>query len=291
MKKLSLAALFCGAALSSLACDVCGSGVSNYNPFLLPHLAKSHINLSYFHRSFKEMHGGVETGSQQYQSLVIGAQYSLTKKVQLTALVPIQFNHLNTHEGRVQSNGLGDVTLLANYKLLDKRGTIRHNILVGGGVKLPTGKFSTVKDNSTQQAFQLGSGSVDYLLNGSYRATWKKWVFSVMGSYKYNTPNREGFRFGDVMSSGLTTAYRIERNGYSLAPYVQVIGEQQMANASKNVLQTATGGKALYTGAGLDVNTRRIAVGVNYQLAPAQNLQGGMLQARPRIAAHVSFLF
>jgi hypothetical protein len=112
-----------------------------------------------------------------------------------------------------------------------------------------------------------------------------------MGSYKYNTPNRAGFRFGDVLSTGITTAYRIEKGSYSVAPYVQVIGEQQMQNAIKKVLQIATGGKALYTGAGIDVNTRQMAVGVNYQMAPAQSLQGGMLQARPRLSAHISLLF
>ena len=290
MKKLFFAVLFTGAAFNSFACDVCGSGVSNYNPFLFPHLAKSHINLSYFRRSFNEIHEGHKTGSQHYQSLVVGGQYSLTKKIQVTAFVPIQLNQLNTQEGLVQSNGLGDIIILANYKLLDKRGTIRHNILVGGGIKLPTGKFSPVKSNGTQQAFQIGSGSVDYLINGSYRATYKKWVFSAMGSYKYNTPNSQRFRFGDVLTTGITTAYRVEKGSISLTPYLQIIGEQQMQNAHKNVLQHTTGGKALYTGAGLDVNTRVVAMGFIYQLVPAQNLQKGMLLAQPRLSAHVSFM-
>ncbi len=68
------------------------------------------------------------------------------------------------------------------------------------------------------------------------------------------------------------------------------MNERQMQDASHNVLQAQSGGHVLYTGSGVDLNTRKLAFGVNYQWAADQNIAAGAIVVKPRVTAHVLFM-
>jgi hypothetical protein len=206
--------------------------------------------------------------------------------------VPYQLNIQQNWYGANNTKGLGDITLMGNYRLLMHQGRSNtQTVVVGGGVKLPAGNYTAVKSEAIEdQNFQLGTGSIDYLLNASYRLSYRKWVFSAIGSYKYNTQNKDNYRYGDVLTTGATAVYRKELKNFSVAPYIQVMNETQMKDANNHILQNHSGGSALFTGGGIDINTRKIAVGVNYQFAADQNLSKGEIIAKPRLSAHISFV-
>ena len=274
------------------ACDICGCGVSNYNPFLFPHLSKTYLSLSYLHRTYHTHQGTEYAGTEYYNSILAAGQYSFGKKLQVVAMLPYQINRLDNAEGVKNISGVGDASILVNYKLWDKMTKQnRHTILIGGGFKLPTGKYSPAKNETiNDQNFQLGTGSFDYLLNASYRLSYRKWMFGAASSYKYNTSNHDDYRFGDVLTNGATIVYRQEMDNFSLAPYVQLVHEKQMKDASNHVIHEHSGRHVLYTGAGLDINTRKIAVGFNYQFAPEQDLAHGDINVKPRFTTHISFI-
>jgi hypothetical protein len=274
-----------------LACDICGCGVSNYNPFLFPHLSRSYLGLSWYHRLYQTHSDNGVTGKESYHSILISGQYSPLKNLQLVALLPYQVNKLNSDKGVKNISGLGDVSFIANWRLLDKAGEkFRQAIIAGGGVKLPTGKYNSSKSETiNDQNFQLGSGSLDYLLNASYQLSYGKWVLSTASSYKYNTANKDGYRFGDVLTNGVTLVYRKDLAEISIVPYLQVINETQMKDANRHILQDHSGGNVLYTGGGIDINTKSFTVGANYQFAAKQNLAEGQINVKPRFVFHLSF--
>ena len=273
------------------ACDVCGGGTGNYNPFLFPHLSKSYIGLNYMHRSFHTHNDDGTKTSSHYSTLLLSGQYSLTRKLQLMAFIPYQFSTLENAGSLQKKSGLSDVSLLVNYRLWDKTGIVSHALIVSGGMEWGTGKYEAPKTQEiTDRNFQLGSGSTDYLLNGTYRVSYRNWIVSAIGSYKYNTANKEGYRYGDVLTLGAVAAYRKNWDKISLAPYVQVIQENQMKDADRHILQEHSGGKILYAGAGADVSTSRFTIGANYQFA-TQNLAAGELNANPRLSTRISFTF
>lgn len=280
MKKI----IFCAALLGALqghACDICGGNVSNYNPYLFPHLSKNYIGISALCRIY---HTHAEDGSvnrEHYAALLLTGQWSPLQRLQLSAMMPFQFNRVMTGASRSSASGTGDATLFARYRFGER-------LQIGGGVKFATGQYRVAETGGiTDRNFQLGSGSTDYLLNASYRYVRGAWAFSAVTSYKYNTANSEGFRFGDVLTSGLTALRRIERSRLSLLPYVQIMHEHQMRDADQHVLLTRSGGDVLHAGGGLDVSSRRVSCGINYQFAVAQNSAGGAIDVKPRTSAHI----
>jgi hypothetical protein len=68
---------------------------------------------------------------------------------------------------------------------------------VGGGVKLPTGKYNTNNNGSVNPSFQLGTGSWDYLLATEYIVRRKQFGLNTMLNYVIKTENRKWYRFGN----------------------------------------------------------------------------------------------
>jgi len=219
----------------------------------------------------------------------MSAQYSPFKKLQVELLVPWQVNKMQNLDGQKNISGIGDLTLLADYRLLDKNNSkIRHTIMAGVGIKMPTGKYTPLKGEETEsQNFQAGTGSIDYLVKASYHLGWRNWMFNVVSSYKYNTQNKDDYRYGDVFVNGMTAVYQKNFKNFSLSPYAQLISEIQMKDAADHVLQHNSGGQVLYAGGGLDINTGKISGGINYQFAANQNLAEGSIIVKPRVAAHL----
>jgi hypothetical protein len=295
MKQFLMAVLCIGllGAAPALACDICGCGVSNYNPYLFPHLSKNYIGLSYVHRVFHTRPLDEPGSTERYATILLSGQYRLGKRIQLTALLPWQENTLLNEAGSRRLSGLGDVTLLGQFRVWDHlTKSLRQTVLVGGGVKLATGKFMPAATNKTdEQNFQLGTGSTDYLLNGSYRLSFRRWVFGASGSYKYNTSNADGFRYGDVINVGMIAVYRKDWEHLSLSPYVQLNHESQYRDADQHILQKYSGGTVFYAGGGIDLNTQKVTFGLNYQFAADQSLGAGQITAAPKFSAHASFSF
>lgn len=289
MKKISIALLASMLFLKAAACDICGGGMNNMNPYLFPHLSKSYIGLSYLHNHYRLNEDG--TVSNQYNnSFVVTGQYTIKTRLQVLVLLPFQSNTISTTSSSMNAQGLGDITFLVNYLAIQKNiGKTRHVISAGAGIKLPTGEYNPSKTGEiANQNFQLGSGSKDVLTNLVYRFNVGNFSLNTVGAYKYTTANKEGYRYGDVVTAGATAVYVIQKEGFSLAPYLQAVNENHYRDAANHVLQNHSGGNVLYTGAGLDVSVNRTTVGINYQLAANQNLIGGELTAKPRFSARIS---
>ena len=281
-------------AAPAAACDICGCGVSYYNPFLFPHLSRNYIGLSSIHRAYHTLSHDGSLGRERYHTVLLTAQYALGRKFQLLAMLPWQNNTLRNEAGERRLSGAGDISVLGQYRLWEHSTDkgVRQVLLIGAGMKFATGRYVPASAGKTEeQNFQLGTGSNDLLLNGSYRISLRRLTFSANASYKYNTGNHDGFRYGDVLNGSLQVAYRNEWRKWSATPYLQLSRERMLKDADRHVLQTVSGGTACYAGSGVDVNTRKLAFGVNYQFAVAQELAGGQINVRPSLSLRTSFTF
>jgi hypothetical protein len=288
MKKFFLL-LFTITGISASACDICGAGAGSYNPFLNPHLSRHFTSASFVHRYYQTLSDEGIASREYYNSLLLGGQFTVGQRLQLIASVPYQFNSLINQYGKTKISGLGDISLLVNYKVFDKeQGKNRHTILLGAGVKLASAQYNPeVKDGG--ENFQLGTGSTDYLVNGMYRFGTGNWIFNAVGTYKYNSANKNDYRYGDVLTTALTVARRIAVKENSISPYLQFTMESHMKDADKHVLQQHSGGHVCYSGGGIDFSTQRFTIGASGQFVPTQHLAGGMITVKPSFSTHISF--
>jgi hypothetical protein len=294
MKKIFIVFFLTGlSCLQVTACDICGCGTSNLNPFLFPYLSKSYVGLSYMYRSYHIHQADGMKSTELYNTVSLTGQYSIGKRLKLSAMLPYLQSSLATENSTRKLSGLGDASILLNYKILDnQKGSFRHLVILGAGIKLATGKYISSSSGKTdEQNFQLGTGSFDYLLSGAYRVSHNKWAFSSMVSYKYTTQNKDDYRFGDVLTGNVMAVYSMAPGKFSISPYVQFIGEKQMQNADKHMLQEGSDGNILYAGGGVDIAVKRFSFGINYQGALKQHLSEGLIKAKPRFTTQISFTF
>ena len=299
MKKLILTGILFFTFTGLFACDICGCSASGYffGPF--PQFKSHFYGVRYYFRSFNSQ---VKDDASQfskdfYQTAEIWGGLNVGKKWQLMAFVPYNFNKQKSDDGTNSMNGIGDITLLANYKILNnsrqlKNGkNIRQQLMFGAGIKIPTGKFSADPDDIIAGANnQPGSGSVDVLLNSMYTLQINTWGVNGTLNYKINN-SADQFRFGNTLNANLFAFKNITAKSLIISPNVGLMYENLQANQLENLKVADTGGNALLCAAGVEINMSKVTFGVNVQLPIDQNLSAGQTKIQSRGIAHVTFAF
>jgi hypothetical protein len=283
----------------SFACDICGCSSGNYfvGPFPLFH--KHFIGVRYTFRSF---HSVVKNDVSQfskdfYQTAEIWGGWNIGKRWQMLAFVPYNVNRQASDDGVLKSNAFGDITLLANYNLLSNRSKstsgngVTQQLWIGGGLKLPTGKFSADPDDFIPSANnQTGTGSVDLLLNSMYSIRINNWGISSNINYKINH-DAHNYQFGNRFNASAFVFHLIATPKVTFNPNAGLLYEKLQSNKFESIKVEDTGGNALFASAGLETNLNKIAVGFNAQLPVSQNLSNNQTTAKLRGMVHITYAF
>ena len=300
MKKILIALFAMTIVYSSKACDVCGCGVGNFNPYMFPHLAQKFISVGYNYRYYRSnAHddlGNEMLNKEYYQSFSLAGQFTIARRIELMGYLPFQSNMQKGPEGNKSLNKLGDAIFLANYRLVDHISSdnkLRQTFVAGGGIKLPTGSYHYEEGSEKgvdNPNFQAGTGSTDFLLNGSYSLRYKKIAMSTGITYKMNTSNKEDYRFGNRLLTMVQFKYVKDVRNISVIPNMGLIVEKMNQDRESGASVDHTGGHNVQATVGLDVNNRRIAAGIFYSKPINQDLAMGHIQAMPGVNIHVSFI-
>lgn len=212
------------------ACTIGSSGMasSSYN------LAKGEFQLGTSYRYFKsfrhfvgtvEQVERIEKGTQVINyshALDLNASYGLSNRWQLNVTAPFVKNErtsLYEHGGKARystfSSGLADVRLSANYWIINPEKARKGNIMVGLGVKLPTGDYNAQGDfhNATDastvekvldQSIQPGDGGVGVSLEiQAFTRLFKNVYGFVNGFYMSNPRENNGILVRSTPTKGL----------------------------------------------------------------------------------------
>jgi hypothetical protein len=299
MKKilLSLCILFC--LQETMGCDICGCSSGNYFIGTFPQFRKHFFGARYTFRSFHSRVAGDPTQFSKdfYQTTELWTGINIGRKWQVLAFIPFNINRQSSDDGIKKSNGLGDISIIANYNVINTRKgdkkdhMISQQLWIGGGVKIPTGKFSVAAEDIVPQANnQAGTGSVDYILNKIYSIHINDWGINSNLNYKINE-GADHYKFGNRMSAGAFIFHSLFNRNITFNPNVGMLYEHLSANELNRVKVEDTGGKALMGSAGLDVNFKKLAIGFNAQLPVSQNFSNDQTTARIRGMAHLTFIF
>ena len=273
MKNIFIVCVLLTLAKYTNACDVCGSAMGGTSLGILPQYHKHFIGMQYAHRNFTSAHtqlGQTETNysTEKFTTLELRGRLNISKKIQLFFLAPLQVN-AQTEKGITTAfTGLGDAITFATYSILQNagKGFWKHQLQIGGGVKLPTGKYNTLdKAGILNPNIQLGSGSLDFFLNAFYITRYKKLGWSNAMQYKINTHNANGYLFGNRYTWNSTLFYWKEIKKITLLPQLGIQEEYASIDHHQQSSMGLSGGNTLSGVAGVDVYYQKISFGIGLQ--------------------------
>lgn len=288
-------------ALPGMACDICGCGNGSSFFGILPQSHRSFVGLRYGYKSYSSHLTSVNLRSEEtFQKAELWGRFYPVRKLQVLAFVPYFVNRqtlVKTGE-QLTLQGLGDASVLANYNVLNTlmdstTHKIDHSLLLGGGIKLPTGhyRYDPLSDAEVANAnFQLGTGSVDVMLNAVYTVRYRQWSINADATYKLNGTNSNNYKFGNRTMVNTSVLYFGQIGGVTLVPNAGMAYESARRDRDQGVTSSRTGGYATFATAGIEGYTKGVSMGVNYQKPVMQNLSNGELRANNRLNVHLTLL-
>ncbi|RZJ30682.1 MAG: transporter [Flavobacterium sp.] len=277
-------------------CDACGCSATGGSMGFSSVFNNNFVGLRYFYQSYTSKDGIFDNSphvDENFNTIQAWARIPVSKKLQLSALIPYHFHTRERAEGDENISGLGDATLLAMYNLYQtKKDSVRfhHKLQFGGGVKLPTGKYDEANNaGSVNPGFQVGTGSLDYMVLAEYVLQSGKLGLSNMINYVFKTENRKEYRFGDQLNYGSTLFYLIETPGLKLVPQAGLAGEVYKENFQHGQSVADTGGNVLFGRFGFEAGRKDFSIGVNAMLPVTQNLSGGNVEANYRWSVNLNY--
>ena len=283
------------------ACPICGCGPGNLYMGLLPDFKYHFIGLRYHYTRYHTqlISDPSQFSTNYYNSIELWGGLRVSKKFQLLAFVPYYENKQMDDDGTSRTHGLGDITVMGQYmvfqssKLIGTRKRLNQQFWLGGGVKLPTGPFNAdMLDSNTTVAdinAQIGTGSVDFILNGMYALSIRNFGLNLSANYKINTTNGDNYKFGNKFTGNLIVFYNKNVGRNIITPNIGLGYENVAINSLHNKDVRFTGSQITTGIVGLELNFGKIGVGMNGQIPIAQNFAEGQTKMEFNGMMHVTF--
>jgi hypothetical protein len=299
MKQTILFVLFIFFIKYSFACDICGCNSGNYFIGPFPQFKSHIVGLRYSFQRFNTVLNSDNTqfSNDFYQTMELMAGTRINNQWQLLAFAPYNIYNSKSDDGIKKNNGFGDITFIGNYNLINSKTlnsdtlTIFQQLWIGGGVKLPTGKYSIDTSELISSAnMQVGTGSLDFLINAIYSLQIDNWGLNINSNYKVNQSAND-FRFGNRFSTSTFVFRTFNIDKVKISPNIGLLYEFSESNLKDNNKIRDTGGSDLLLAIGFELRFKSISVGSNIQLPIYSDLSSGQTDAKIRAMCNLSFIF
>jgi hypothetical protein len=283
------------------ACPICGCGSGNLYMGLLPDFKYHFIGFRYHYSQYNTqlISDPSQYSTNYYNNMELWGGVRISRKIQLLAFVPYYVNKQVDDDGTTHTHGLGDITVMGQYMVfqsarhMGKRKTLDQQLWIGGGVKLPTGAFNAdMLDSNTTVAdinAQIGTGSVDFLLNSMYTLSIRNFGVSLSANYKINTLNGQQYKFGNKFTSNLIGFYHTSLGLNIVTPNIGLGYENVAINTLRNKNIEFTGSRMMTGIVGVEMDFGKIGVGINGQLPIAQNFAEGQTKMKFNGMMHITY--
>ena len=276
-------------------CDACGCSASGGSMGFASMLNTNFIGIRYFNQSYKSTDGLYLNSpwyAENFNTIQVWARFPVVKNFQVSALLPYHFHNRETASGKQSISGIGDATVLGMYKIYQthKDSTVLvHTLQLGGGVKIPFGKFDQANNGSVNPSYQVGTGSWDFLLATEYVVKRKQFGLNTMLNYVIKTENEKQYRFGNQFNYATTFFYLYEKDKYSIAPQLGFAGEVYEDNYQLGQKVRNTAGDIFMGKLGFEIGKDKFSLGANVMLPIQQNLTGGNVEANYRWSLNLNY--
>lgn len=276
-------------------CDACGCSASGGSMGFSSMLNPNFIGIRYFYQSYQSTDGLYSNSpwyTENFNTIQLWGRIPVTSKIQVSLLLPYQFHNRESNIGNQSISGLGDITALGFYSIVKTKNDslpFIHHVLLGGGVKIPTGKYNESNNGSVNPSYQLGTGSWDYIVATEYILRKEQIGFNGMLNYTIKTENEKNYRFGNQFNYGGTFFYVVANKSLSFVPQLGFAGEVYESNYQHQQKVRNTAGDILFGKIGFEIGKDRFSLGASSMLPIQQNLTGGNVEANYRWSIHFNY--
>lgn len=158
----------------------------------------------------------------------------------LTAIVPFSQMEIRAIN-QLSVLGIGDATLLAHAVFsFEPFEDAPLTLLLGGGIKLPTGASALTDDSGARldTRAQSGSGSVDFIFNPAATLQLEAWTLALDALAKVNTSNRFNTTLGNSASLSATASRDLLRHNPSSFAVIGTLGGRVESAAQDRIGST-----------------------------------------------------
>lgn len=285
-------------ALQGAACDVCGGANPSSSMGFMPGNAYHFIGLRSNYKRYCSQHISLVTGNstfstEYFSSMEITGKYQLSTRWQVVGTLPYSFAAQKQLGSITQQNGIGDASALVLYTpllRLDSLGNISTQLNVGGGLKLPTGKYA--RDAHETSNMYPGSGAVAITIAANYLHQFKKQGIQLEASNTYRFENSAGYQFGNALAFSGNYFVKLTHRSSTWRPFVGIqinaFGKDRI-NGSINS-ESVNNGR--YIGGKLGVNYihSNWFVSLFGELPIYQNLGGNTVKQQEQVSLSIHYL-
>lgn len=320
MKKIKVILFSCFFmfSISSFACDICGNymGITPYD---------NKNSISFLHRyrvfngyreyqsqshffppsAYRVAHADTPADSnvvrnyssqdfESYKIFELRFKYFVLKRMELNVFVPLLNNKSKTDNEYTTHTGLGDVSLNAGYHVITpKDAKLRHKLIIGAGIKLPTGNYYAHDEHSDRLPFEMqpGTGSIDGFAYLNYVVMTKKIGASLSLNYKANGQNRFHEKLSNSHNDFVSLFYKVPIKNIILYPSIQANYENTKGLKIKNELQKNTDVNSILIGPGLDLYYKSFSINLAWQFTAYEEVKEGNLKSAGRLSFGVNYSF
>ena len=277
-------------------CDACGCSSNGGSMGFSSMFNNNFVGVRYFYQSYTSKDGIFNNSpwvDENFNTVQAWARIPITRKLLLSALVPYHFHTRERSTGDESIEGLGDISVLAMYNIYEttRDSTVfTHKLQMGGGVKMPTGKYNSENNKgSVNPGFQVGTGSWDYLLATEYVLKKGQLGLNTMLTYTFKTENEKLYQFGNQFNYGATFFYLIEKDALKWVPQLGIAGEVFESNRQYEQLVPDSAGDIVFTKFGLEAGRKNFSIGLNAMLPINQNLSNGKVESNYRWSVNLNY--
>lgn len=274
-------------SFEAMSCDVCGAAVGPGTMGLLPnnqyHFVGIRNRFSKYHSFHKLVLSNDHLRSSQhfFQSSIEG-RWQAFNDLDFYGTIPYVYNWQNFNGTTIQEQGIGDLSLQSNYRIINKKDSILgHQLRIGIGVKLPTGNYSRTA-LKTSNLFP-GTGSVDGIFSSAYVFSKATWGILQENTFILKSTNLVKYKYGNSFST--MSAVFLKRKKGENTVFIPHLGINYLWSGTDqidgiNISQQSNGGHLISLEAGIRIMYQKWMLSARYNQSILQRLSDGLVENR-----------
>lgn len=202
--------------------------------------------------------------------------------------------------GKFKFSGIGDITVTGRYSVLAPQNPDRPTLVVGIGVKTPTGsatKLGKVFEGGdavramAERSIQPGSGSWDPIFSAYYLQRFQQISTFANGTIRLPT-GHDGYEFGTETLINLGASYPVLPGIETILQFNFRVAGRDDSDEETALFNQNTGGEYVFISPGLRMTVAKdLSMYAFAQLPIYRNVNGGQLTADWSISAGISYAF